>query len=149
LQSSTGTPTSHDRASAVGGDSLWANGGGVGGGAPLLSLLGSSDPPAIGAPSASSSGFGLVGAFDALQPTSTQQLFDPRPQASSLAAGSSFLSGLPATASLLTQPQQLPGGNSWHSGGTQQSLGGLSLWGGSGLGALPGAGAVGDSLLVR
>lgn len=137
-------PTSHDHgstASALGGG-IWSNStaaaplqhGSLAGGpaygsdAHLLSLLGVSDAGSTAA--APAGGFGAVGGFDALQPSSSSAAFDQRP----LASGSS--------GSLLPFP-----------GGGQPAFSGLpaaaSLWGGSSAGGL-GAGLAGSGeQLVR
>jgi hypothetical protein len=102
-----GTPTSRGHPPL--GSSIWGSSGGGGGlasplggglsseGPPggygsethLLSLLGVSDAAAgASAGTATGSGFGLLGSFDALQPSSTQGIFDPRVPAAASAGGS-------------------------------------------------------------
>jgi hypothetical protein len=119
-----GTPTSRGHPPL--GSSIWGSSGGGSLNAPLGAGLSSEGPPggygsethllsllgvtdaAAGAPSgtASGSGFGLLGSFDALQPSSAQGIFDPRMSAASSAGGGGFLPFGGGAGSL--QPQHQP-----------------------------------------
>lgn len=105
----------------------------------MLTLLGVAEASAVS--SSSGSGFGLLGAFDPLQPSSSQSIFDSNPQQQQYLAHQ--------------QPVRAGGDSGWHSGdafGTgsglqhqQAGLAALPLWG-TGLGT--GRGGGGDELPV-
>ncbi|KAI3430542.1 hypothetical protein D9Q98_005135 [Chlorella vulgaris] len=146
-----GSPTSHSLHSSVLGTSIWGSnpaalattagsgGAGYGSDAHMLTLLGVAEASAVS--SSSGSGFGLLGAFDPLQPSSSQSIFDSNPQQQQYLAHQ--------------QPVRAGGDSGWHSGdafGTgsglqhqQAGLAALPLWG-TGLGT--GRGGGGDELPV-